>query len=156
MTSKTARSLEERFAAGLGEPLPNGCCEWTGRRHSTGYGLISNLRAHRVAWELTHGPIPPGLFVCHRCDNRPCVNIEHLFLGTSADNNADMHSKRRGVCPVGDRHGQAKLTERDVGDVLVAIKRGEPQRSIARRFMVARPTIGDIAQGITWRHIPRL
>lgn len=89
------------------------CWVWTGLRDRWGYGRMSvasrPVRTHRVAWELAHGAIPPGLVVRHSCDNPPCVNIDHLLLGTVAQNNADMvergrmYNGRRGIthCPQG-------------------------------------------------------
>ena len=77
----------------------NGCLEWVAGRTPGGYGKYHINRvgypAHRIAWVIANGPIPSGLFVCHRCDNPPCLNVDHLFLGTAADNNADMKAKGR-------------------------------------------------------------
>lgn len=75
-----------------------GCWEWSGLRSARGYGRFGHdsRRAHRIAWELTFGPVPDGLLVCHTCDNPPCIRPEHLFLGTDADNARDMVAKGRG------------------------------------------------------------
>lgn len=89
--------LDVRFWAKVAKG--DGCWEWTASRNSLGYGNIRVERkrfvAHRVAWALTYGPIPDGLFVCHHCDNPPCCRPDHLFLGTHADNMADMVAKGR-------------------------------------------------------------
>jgi len=80
------------------EKLESGCWEFTGSRHPNGYGLFSSKferRAHRFSWLMHHGPIPKGLFVCHSCDNPPCVRIDHLWLGTAQQNMQDMARKNR-------------------------------------------------------------
>ena len=77
------------------------CKVWIGRVNHDGYGLRyykgSDRRVHRVAWQEANGPIPPGMCVLHRCDNRPCYALDHLWLGTQQDNLADMRAKGREV-----------------------------------------------------------
>lgn len=91
--------FEERWAAAFVEGP--GCWEWRGAIAAQGYGTISlngkTASAHRVAWQRAYGPIPPGLYVCHRCDNRRCVRPDHLFLGTARANSEDMVRKGRSV-----------------------------------------------------------
>lgn len=96
-------SLEERFRRFFTEGNPDECWEWTGGTDDKGYGTINEggcgrpLKASRVAWVIKFGPIPDGLFVLHSCDNPPCVNWHHLFLGTPLDNTTDMINKGRGI-----------------------------------------------------------
>ena len=90
----------ERLAAKLVQ-MPSGCIEWIGATSADGYGQLGVdgkvIYTHRFAWELANGPIPDDISVLHHCDNPPCCNVEEcLFLGTPADNMADMAAKGRG------------------------------------------------------------
>ncbi len=92
-----------------------GCQEWAGRRTSEGYGELTlspygSILAHRASWIIENGPIPDGLFVLHKCDNPPCVNPNHLFLGTNRQNIEDRHAKKRDAS--GDRNGSRLHPER--------------------------------------------
>lgn len=131
---------------------PRGDCHvFTGTK-PTGYGTISvdgEMRlAHRVAWELAYGAIPPGLWVLHRCDHPPCVRVDHLFLGTRADNTADMVAKGRGRGgrQLGEANPAAKLTREQVDE----IRRGGVGRHLAERFGVSESTVSMIRSGKRW------
>jgi len=124
-----------------------------------GYGFFGfngrTSRANRVAWELTYGPIPEGLVVCHRCDNRRCVNPAHLFLGTVADNVRDMDQKgRRRACRGEDRRN-AKLTEHHVRVIRYLRDNGVSlsQRRQAEMFGVNHTTIERIGTRREWGHV---
>lgn len=134
--------------------MDNGCWEWTGRLARGGYGLIRRdncgpyVGVHRVSWELAHGSINDGLFVCHRCDNPPCVRPEHLFLGTHRDNMRDCFEK--------GRHPAAwhLLTKEQVADVRRTYRKnvvGFGQRALAKRLGCSPSTIQKIVENKTWR-----
>lgn len=130
-----------------------GCHEWVGKNvNGSGYGMLSFrskiVLAHRFAYERAIGPIPRGMLVCHRCDNRLCCNAAHLFIGTAKDNHLDMVSKGRAeACrpPV-----RAKLTEQEV---ITARDSPEGARAIAKRFGVGRTAIQKIRKRQTWSHV---
>lgn len=99
LPKRQLRSLGLRRFWGYVSINPEGCWEWTGQRARFGYGRAAHLfgthLAHRISWTLANGPIPKGLFVCHHCDNPPCVRPDHLFLGTASDNIRDAWAKGR-------------------------------------------------------------
>lgn len=146
-------TLQERLEARL-EKLPNGCLVWTGFTLSNGYGQIyADGRAkgtHRVAYEIYVGSIPDGMHVCHHCDNPPCCNPEHLFVGTNLENRRD--SVRKGRTPRGERSGTAKLTEDAVRSIRADAGR-TPQRKLAKRFGVSQRAILSVLKQETWRGI---
>jgi hypothetical protein len=143
-----------------------GCWEWTAAT-SHGYGILavkhrsrSPMRAHRVSWEIHNGPIPGNMHVLHTCDNRRCVRIEHLFLGTNADNTADRVAKGRTRTwaterrRLGSSHPRSKLTEDIVRESRALWRSGsETSVSLAARHGVAQATMHAALTGQTWRHV---
>jgi hypothetical protein len=136
----------------------DGCWNWTGCKHSSkGYGSFRSgnrmQRAHRVSYEMHCGPIPADMLVLHRCDNPGCVNPDHLFVGTNADNMADKVAKGRQAhfCPGrGEAAPNARLTENQVFAIRAA---SEPIREIAEKFGMSRRHIEDIRNRKSWAHI---
>lgn len=141
------------------------CWEWTAYKTKKGYGRFqlsgSPERAHRVAWALTFGPVPDGLFVCHHCDNPGCVNPAHLFIGTNSDNQLDSvckgrHKGWRGMrtSMEGTNNGQAKLIESDVLEIRrLAIETSLNNCEISKRFPVGEQQIGRIINRKRWKCI---
>ena len=128
------------------------CWRWIGSIARGGYGQLDGLRAHRISYEVHRGPIPSGHFVCHRCDQRDCVNPRHLFAGPPAANTADMLAKGRHVH--GERVCTAKLTAAQVLAMRLEYREGVVQTELARRYGVSQPHISDIVMGRAWRHLP--
>lgn len=134
------------------------CWEWTAHIDKKGYGRFGIDRrarkANRVAWMLFRGPIPAGFHVCHSCDNRKCVRPDHLWLGTNAQNNADMMSKSRWRPFLGSEHGRAKLRESDVVEIRNKyLSGGITYMEIAKMFGVSKSVIGTIIRRANWRHV---
>ena len=129
----------------------DGCWGWSACTNSLGYGHVAKRYAHRVAYELFIGPIPHGMEVCHRCDNPPCTNPAHLFLGTRAQNAADAASKGRTLR--GERNASAKLTAGQVREIREMCTNGWPQRRIARAFGVSQSQVSSIVRGKAWAGI---
>ena len=142
---------------------PTGCWEWKGAHANYGYGQVyiggRIQRAHRIAWEMFYGPIPPGIKVCHACDNPPCVRPDHLFLGTQADNLHDMLAKGRHFTPFGSREQRgeanltAKLTEKSVREIRRLGAYGMFQKDIAARYGITLSNVGCILRRETWKHL---
>lgn len=134
------------------------CHEWLGSQ-CKGYGTINIrgkiLRSHRVAWTMTHGPIPDGLWILHKCDNRRCVNPDHLFIGTNDDNMKDMYSKGRGNKSRGTSSYLAKLDERAVMTIRSDYAGGHfSQQQLANRHGVSQAVISAAILRKTWKHVP--
>lgn len=171
--------LADRFWPKVARRGANECWPWLGAKHPGGYGRLSlggrgsrMAPATHVAWTIATGTeVPDGMSICHRCDNPPCVNPGHLFLGTKGDNARDMISKGRGRQPRlsgaahplvldssraarGEAHGRSILTAAKVAEIRERYARGETITSLSLRFVAVRTTIRLIVTRKTWKHVP--
>lgn len=162
------RTLAERFHEKVTAGNSDECWPWKAARDPNGYGRITTgskrdgtkvaSLAHRVAWEVNVGPIPDGKHVLHRCDNPPCCNPTHLFLGDITDNNRDMWAKGRGILrrahTPGEKHGNSKLTD----DIVLAIRRdraaGATYKELASKYGIIVAHAGRICRRVAWKHLP--
>lgn len=137
---------------------PSGCWEWDLYKVTKGYGQFWNgtkmQLAHRYSYELANGRIDLTKQICHKCDNPCCVNPSHLFEGTHQDNTDDKLNKGRQ--PRGVLCVQAKLSEKDVINILHAAKQGVRQNALAKQYRVGTSAIHGIIHNKKWKHIPRL
>lgn len=135
---------------------PDACWVWPGRPSAVGYGVMGHhfqqYYAHRLSYEVHVGPIPAGLFVCHRCDNRICVNPAHLFLGTNADNMADKIAKGR------HRHGETRgrahpLAKLDEAKVRMIRSSSLSDERLAEQLGVASSLVYRVRKRQSWAHV---
>lgn len=153
---------------------PSGCIEWQGDRNLSGYGVLraamnghprKMIQAHRYAWYRAHGNVPEDMCICHKCDNRKCVNIEHLFLGTWADNNRDRSQKGRSGSRIyseeerqryskmfrGSNQTNAKLTEKQALEIYN--RKDKTHAELAKEYGVSKAVVTSIKAKRSWRHI---
>lgn len=151
------RTIASRFWSKV-QKRDVGCWDWMACKNEFGYGCIGAggdkgrpLKAHRVAWELLVGPIPPDTMVLHRCDNPGCVRPDHLFLGTQLENVRDCIEKGRSIR--GSAHKRAKLTEGKVRIIRELYSTGKSLRELGDAFGVADTTIHKAVSRKTWAHV---
>lgn len=128
-----------------------GCIE-VEKKAKNGYGYIGRFLAHRVVYEGAFGPIPKGMFICHKCDNPSCINIDHLFMGTPKDNTRDMIRKGRTNPRKGESHYRAILTESQAKEIIEA---EGMYKDIAERYGVGKHAVECIKRGENWAHLDR-
>lgn len=167
--SPTEEQLKARFKNKI-KVSDSGCWEWQGALRHDGYGKAFmpgpiEIRAHRMSYKLFVGELPLDKMVCHHCDNRKCVNPDHLFLGTHDDNMKDGVKKRR-FCSgelrkkfnrprKGENHPNSKLTEDKVKDIIALSRIGWSYREIAKYINANSGTVWDVVKNKTWKHICR-
>lgn len=148
--------LATRFVRKFDNFLPDDACwPWLGSVNEHGYGTLSPgvrgappIKAHRLSWELAYGPIPVGLWVLHHCDNPPCVNPKHLFLGNALINTADMWAKGRGARP------RAKVTEEQVSEIRRRRTAGATYAELMADFGITLAPLSFLINRKTWKHVP--
>lgn len=147
-------SLEDRFMKFVEQTET--CWVWRGAINSSGYGSFNIdgkiYGSHRVSWRIFIGP-DEGIHVLHRCDNRMCVNPDHLFSGNNSDNVADRVAKGRSAVAQGTRNPRAKITDGDVREIRHLHSLGVGTRDLSVRFGICRTAIQRIVKGTSWSHI---
>lgn len=154
-TQNNKRHTPESFWQRVNKVGSSACWLWQGSVRPNGYGIVTyqgqQASAHRIAYQLTFGPVAHGMDVCHRCDVRLCCNPDHLFVGTRSENIKDAVHKRRLVGRP-NRHN-AKLMDADVVRIRFQLKRLVPCSEIAALYGVSRQAISDIKHGRKWGNV---
>lgn len=149
---KSKKSAAERFYSKF--LVTPGCWIWKFGKTTGGYGQFydgeNRHRSHRFSWQFYYGEIPPGLCVCHKCDNRACVNPDHLFLATNEENSKDRSRKGRSARTRGERNGASKLTEADVLKIRASTL---SHSKIAKIFGINATNVFYIKKRKTWSHV---
>jgi len=155
-TPRSAAEVIEAFWDNVNPEPMSGCWLWLASCSKSGYGKMKiakkNYRAHRASWTLFRGEVPRALLVCHKCDTRSCVNPDHLFLGTSHDNNVDMIRKGRMSHRSCDRHPDSKLTVDQVVKIR-DLSKSVSCSKLSRDFGVSFPAIKNIVLRKKWKSI---
>jgi len=150
------KSEEDRFSEKYIVNTESQCWEWQGCINKKGYGTFwrkGSKVAHRVSYILYKGGIPDGMHVCHSCDNRKCVNPDHLWLGTNYDNVKDRHEKGRSSSCRGENCHLSKLNWEDVNRIRGLYEEGFNLASLGKMFNVSYQNIGHIVRRETWNHV---
>ncbi len=155
------KPLEERFWSKVKRAGPDDCWEWQAGKTYDGYGSFGGVKgattAHRMSYILRFGPIPEGMCICHRCDNRICVNPDHFFLGTPVENTADMDRKGRRKSPgnqQGSHNSASKLTEDLVKEIRASYAAGGVTTlALAEKYHVTRPLISKVINNHIWNYL---
>jgi len=168
MTSPQSKSTRPKCPQGKGAEIlltlsntdTNECVLWPYHCMKNGYGQVSLngrvMTTNRAAWIANGQEIKKGEDVCHSCDNRPCINLRHLFSGSRADNMEDCRKKGRNFIPCGEKCGGAVLTEEQVREIRAIYRpktRGLGCRTLARRYGVGETAISSVIRGTSWRHL---
>lgn len=156
----TMEEIKARFWSNVDKRGTDECWPWMAGRFLEGYGQFrvwkKHIKAHRFSYEITIGPIGKGLLACHTCDNPPCCNPKHIFVGTHADNARDMTAKGRGYKGPrpsfpGELNPAAKLTFEKVEEIRRLHQHGMSQKRLAQQFLMSQSQVGNIIRGSSWR-----
>jgi hypothetical protein len=159
-TVNLGKPTAQKILEGQIEDLQTSCKLWTRGTHRNGYGTVNhcgrNMLVHRVAYMLFKGDIPQGKMVLHSCDNRRCVNPDHLRLGDHKDNMGDMKARGRSARQMGSSHGMSKFSEACVLKAVKLLEGGLPLTEVSKITGMSCATLCDIRKGVAWSHVTGL
>ncbi len=147
----------ERFWYYVDKRGEDECWEWKGHKSPEGYGHLhiktGTTVTSRISWQIHYGEIPKGMLVCHKCDNPPCCNPKHLFLGTDLDNIQDRDKKKRNKQCKGRNHYKAEIVEADVINIRNLNKEGMSQKELSKMYNLSQASISKILLRQGWKSV---